>query len=286
MTFLPPHGTPFIGSTQTTEDGNDTVTSGGTNPGDPSVEPYCYKVEIYRFADQILPSISWPSPGTLDFAMPLGPAQLDATASIPGTFVYDPPAGTLTDGGRTQKMTLNVVFTPNDSLRYRTAAKSIVVNVQADNITSGLTPQNPIVWNSGLSDHDQALIDNGYNVSYTVKPGTELYYRVSGSTEGRNSTYGGTASDGVTRNFIYRDSSPLSAAVVHAGLLSDSEQGIIVVTFLDPQTTPFVGSTQPIKDQQFLTITDAGAPANPYNPVTNPSGERYSYKVELHSVVK
>jgi hypothetical protein len=285
VTFLPPHATPFIGSTQTTEDGSDTVTSTSINPGDPSVEPYCYKVEIHRFPDKLLPAVTWPSPGTLNFAIPLGPAQLNATASIPGTFVYDPPAGTLTDGGRTQRMTLNVVFTPNDSVRYRTAAKSIVVDVQADNITSGLTPQNPIGWNSGLGNHDQALSDNGYNVSYAVGPGTELFYRVSGSTEGRNSTFGGTAPDGVTRNFIYRDSSPLSAAVVHAGLLSDSEQGIIVVTFLEPQTTPFIGSTQPIKDQQFLTITDAGAAANPYNAVTNPAGERYSYKVELHSVI-
>lgn len=37
------------------------------------------------------PTIFWVSPASITYGTALGPAQLDATASVPGTFIYSPP---------------------------------------------------------------------------------------------------------------------------------------------------------------------------------------------------
>ena len=42
--------------------------------------------------------------------------QLEATASVPGTFVYTPAAGTVLGAGNSQ--TLSVTFTPTDTADY------------------------------------------------------------------------------------------------------------------------------------------------------------------------
>jgi len=58
--------------------------------------------------------------------MLLGPAQLDATASVPGSFVYNPAAGTPINGGVTP---LSVTFTPSDTVHYATATATVNLTV-------------------------------------------------------------------------------------------------------------------------------------------------------------
>src|SRR4029077_15436976 len=58
---------------------------------------------------------------------PLGAAQFNATASVPGTFVYAPPAGTVLPVGPGQP--LSVSFTPTDTATYTTAAASVAITV-------------------------------------------------------------------------------------------------------------------------------------------------------------
>ena len=53
--------------------------------------------------------------------------QLDATASVPGTFVYTPPAGTYLSVG--QGKSLSATFTPTDATYYTTATGSTTINV-------------------------------------------------------------------------------------------------------------------------------------------------------------
>jgi hypothetical protein len=52
--------------------------------------------------------------------------QLNATADVPGTFVYTPAAGTVLNAGT---HTLSVSFTPNDTANYTTATASVFINV-------------------------------------------------------------------------------------------------------------------------------------------------------------
>jgi hypothetical protein len=71
---------------------------------------------------------------------PLGPAQLDATASVPGNFTYTPAAGTVLPSGPGQ--VLSVRFAPTDATDYTSATGSSAINVLAPPpvATIGLTP--------------------------------------------------------------------------------------------------------------------------------------------------
>lgn len=61
------------------------------------------------------PEITWTAPAGLHAGDTLGPAQLDATASVPGSFTYDPPAGTAVHAGANA---LSATFTPDDAGDY------------------------------------------------------------------------------------------------------------------------------------------------------------------------
>ncbi|HWF15295.1 MAG TPA: MBG domain-containing protein, partial [Acidimicrobiales bacterium] len=72
------------------------------------------------------PVLAWGTPGAITYGTPLSASQLDATASVPGTFVYNPPAGTVLGAGN---QTLAVTFTPMDQTDYTTASKSVSLHV-------------------------------------------------------------------------------------------------------------------------------------------------------------
>ena len=73
------------------------------------------------------PQITWGSPAPIVYGTPLGAAQLDASANVPGTFTYTPAAGNLLDAGGGQ--TLSVTFTPQDATDSTTAAATTTITV-------------------------------------------------------------------------------------------------------------------------------------------------------------
>ncbi len=77
---------------------------------------------------QAKPAITWPSPSAISYGAALSSAQLDATASVPGTFAYTPPAGTVLAAGT---QTLSVTFTPNDAADYTSASESVTLAVNS-----------------------------------------------------------------------------------------------------------------------------------------------------------
>ncbi len=70
--------------------------------------------------------ITWPTPAPITYGTALSSVQLDASANVPGTFVYTPPAGTILQPGN---QTLSVTFTPTDSLDYTSASQSVTLLV-------------------------------------------------------------------------------------------------------------------------------------------------------------
>jgi hypothetical protein len=95
------------------------------------------------------PVIHWPSPERVRRGTPLGPAQLNASASVPGKFMYSPETGkTLGPGIHT----LSVTFTPADSVNYTPAEASVSLTV-VDLIPASVTWQDPqpISYGSVLS---------------------------------------------------------------------------------------------------------------------------------------
>ncbi len=69
--------------------------------------------------------ITWANPPDIVYGTALGPAQLNASASMPGTFTYSPPAGTCLPAG---PHTLSVTFTPNDPT-CQSATATVQINV-------------------------------------------------------------------------------------------------------------------------------------------------------------
>ena len=75
---------------------------------------------------QAAPVITWPTPAAITYGTALSSTQLDATANVPGSFVYTPAAGVvLTAGPRA----LTATFTPTDGTDYSTASDTITLTV-------------------------------------------------------------------------------------------------------------------------------------------------------------
>src|SRR5579864_9307961 len=75
---------------------------------------------------KVTPTINWSPPAPITNPTPLSATQLDATASVAGTFVYSPPAGTVLAAGT---QTLSVEFSPTDTADYTNASASVSITV-------------------------------------------------------------------------------------------------------------------------------------------------------------
>ena len=107
---------------------------------------------------QATPTFSWASPASIAYGTALSSAQLDATASIPGTFIYSPAAGTVLGVGNNQ--TLSVAFAPTDSIDYKTATATTIVNV----LPADGERHVPEAGHDDAGDVDRDLRGQGYDV--------------------------------------------------------------------------------------------------------------------------
>jgi uncharacterized protein YjdB len=80
------------------------------------------------------PTITWNNPANITYGTPLSSTQLNAVASVKGTFKYTPSAGTVFPVGNGQS--LRVDFTPTNTVNYQTASKTVSINVLATTTTS------------------------------------------------------------------------------------------------------------------------------------------------------
>jgi hypothetical protein len=137
-----------------------------------------------------LPLLSWPAPAAIVSGTPLSSVQLDATASVPGTFVYNPTAGTVLPVGT---QTLSVTFTPTDGVDYAPANASTTIPVlsvsqtmitlsslSSETATAGgagftltaygenFTPTSQIEWDGGVR---QTTYINSSQLAAEIGPG-------------------------------------------------------------------------------------------------------------------
>ncbi len=137
---------------------------------------------------QAAPVITWGNPAGIVYGTALSGTQLDATANIPGAFVYSPVAGTVLHAGSGQ--TLSATFTPTDTTDYTTATPTVTINVAQANTTGVI-----------VSSSNPAL--PGANVTFTVTvspvppgvgaPSGTVNFRVNGSIGGAGTLSGGVA---------------------------------------------------------------------------------------------
>jgi hypothetical protein len=115
---------------------------------------------------QTTPTINWPTPAAITYGTALGSTQLDATASVQGTFVYTPAAGTVPAVGTD---TLSVAFTPNDTTDYTTATASVKIVVNA---AAKTTPTISAVPTASAITSGQALSASTLTGGTASVPGT------------------------------------------------------------------------------------------------------------------
>ena len=84
---------------------------------------------VSETVSQTTPLITWvPTATTLSYGTPLGSAQLNPTANVPGTFVFSPASGTVLPLGNN---TVTADFAPTDAFDYAPAAASVSISVVA-----------------------------------------------------------------------------------------------------------------------------------------------------------
>ena len=97
---------------------------------------------------RLSPVITWANPAPIGYGTPLGASQLNATATVPGAFSYNPAAPSVLNAGTTG---LGTSFTPTDTTNYNSVSSgaSLVVlraplTVSANNTSRSYGQTNPI----------------------------------------------------------------------------------------------------------------------------------------------
>ena len=78
------------------------------------------------------PSLTWSAPSSITYGTALSGTQLDATANVPGSFAYNPSAGTVLNAGTN---TLSVTFIPGDTVDYNSATDTVHLAVSRAPLT-------------------------------------------------------------------------------------------------------------------------------------------------------
>jgi len=89
--------------------------------------------------NKLTPTLTWPTPAPIGSGTTLSGTQLNATASVPGTFLYNPAAGATPAAGAD---TLTVTFTPTNTTIYATVTSTVSLTVTA--------PTNPLLTNINI----------------------------------------------------------------------------------------------------------------------------------------
>ena len=115
------------------------------------------------------PRITWANPPAITYGTALSSTQLNATASVPGTFTYTPATGTVLSSG---SQTLSLTFTPSDAADYTPVTSTVPISVAKVTPVVSWTAPPAIPYGTALS---------GTQLSATASvPGTFVYTPAAG----------------------------------------------------------------------------------------------------------
>jgi pyrimidine deaminase RibD-like protein len=161
-----------------------TVLSAGTNTLSVAFTPAdttnytMASAHVEIIAQPATPIVMWTNPAAVVYGITLSATQLNATASVPGTFNYNPDVGTVLSAATN---ILSVAFTPADTTNYTMANAHVEIIVQP--ATPVVTWTNPaaIVYGTALSVTQLNATANlpgafQYNpaIGTVLSPGTNL----------------------------------------------------------------------------------------------------------------
>jgi Flp pilus assembly CpaE family ATPase len=165
------------------------------------------------------PVVTWPAPASISYGAALSATQLNATASVPGKFVYNPGAGEMLAAGT---HTLSAIFTPIDSTDYATVQATVTLTVAKAKPTT-------ITWPTPAAiSHGTPLSAAQLNASASV-PGTFVYTPAAGEmlTKGTHT---------LTVTFTPADANFPEA---HATVQLDVTKAMPVITWPAPATISY-----------------------------------------------
>ena len=123
--------------------------------------------------------ITWPTPAPITYGTVLSATQLNASANVFGTFVYNPAAGTLPPVGNN---TLTVTFTPMDFPDYSTAGASVILTVNpAPGFTLSASPSSLNIAQNKSATSTISVTDLGGFTGKVTLAATGLPSNVSAS---------------------------------------------------------------------------------------------------------
>jgi 2-keto-3-deoxy-6-phosphogluconate aldolase len=186
-------------------------------------------------ATREIPIITWSNPDAIGYGTALSETQLNASASLPGSFVYTPASGVVLNAGT---HTLQVTFTPTDTTNYTTTSSSVSLTV--NKATPLITWSNPVDITYGT-----VLSETQLNASASL-PGSFVYNPVSGTilsvgTHTLQTTFTPTDSTNYTTA-----SSSVSLTVNKAHSNSGSNNGPTKQKILEPNNTQALNSSENI----------------------------------------
>jgi len=230
--------------------GNDTLTVSYTPDSSSSVN---YNGALGTALVTVLqgtPTISWRTPAAITDGTALSATQLDATASVPGAFVYTPAAGTIPPVGTD---TLTVVFTPTDNDDYTTATDSV-------NLTVNVLP-NPVPFLGNITP----AVANAGGAAFTITVNGSGFVTAS-------AVYWSTSA--LTTQFV--SSTQLTATVTAADIATPGATAITVQT-----PGPGGGTSDVLQFEIDSPSGSSTAPSVPSTVVTVTAGKNATYSISF-----
>lgn len=99
---------------------------------------------------QATPIITWSNPADIVYGTALNGKQLNATANVDGSFTYTPASGAVLNAGSGQN--LNADFYPTDAINYKSASKTVQINVLQATVTITWAPPADITHPTPLTE--------------------------------------------------------------------------------------------------------------------------------------
>lgn len=120
-----------------------------------------------------IPTVIWNNPADIVFGTALSSLQLDATADVGGTFVFNPATGTVLNAGANQ--TLEAVFTPTDTANFEGVTNTVAINVAKADPSITWYSVSAITFGAALSTNElNAMANVAGAFTYSPTSGTVL----------------------------------------------------------------------------------------------------------------
>ena len=129
--------------------------------------------------------VAWSNPSPITYGTGLGAGQLNATAAVPGTYVYTPGAGTVPTAGLHQ---LSAVFTPANPQVYAGDSVSVPIVVNKANLTLTADNTNRLAntANPVFTFTPSGYVNGDDNSTLTIQPTLTTTATGSGETTSQN----------------------------------------------------------------------------------------------------